>query len=92
MTVTGEVIKTFYNPTTHLLVNVRAIDIGWQVSVIDTRNDRIIRYMQFGSRAKAEQYAEDVSKQIEARQVLAHSYGPRPDPQPRPSTLRYWRE
>lgn len=89
MTVTGEVILTFYDTASQILINVRAIDTGWSVAAIDTRLDRVIRRIEFGSRERAERYARELSQRLGARQVLAHSFPARTDPAPNPATIRY---
>jgi len=92
MTVTGEVIKTFFDTASGILINVRAIDTGWSISAIDTRTDRTIKTIHFGSRERAERYARELSNRIGARQVLAHSSAIKADPAPNPLTIRYTQE
>lgn len=89
MTITGEVILTFFDTASGILINVRAHPNGWSVSSIDTRLDRHLRTIQFGSRERAERYARELSEKLGARQVLAHSFPARTDPAPNPATIRY---
>ena len=91
MTVTGEVIRTFFDATAEILINVRAAPNGWAVSAIDTRLDRHLKTIQFGSRERAERYAEHLAQKLGARRI-AHSFPVRADPHPDPATIRYDQE
>ncbi len=74
MTPDGQVIWTCL--VDDILVNVRAGFNGWVVSVIDTRNDRVIRRLTLASRTSAISYATALT-----------SSGPQPDPMP--SSINY---
>lgn len=91
MTVTGEVIRCFFDATAEILINVRAAPNGWSVSAIDTRFDRHLKTTLFASRERAERYAEHLAQKLGARRV-AHSFPVRADPRPDPATIRYDQE
>lgn len=91
MTVTGEVIRCFFDATAEILINVRAAPNGWSVSCIDTRLDRHLKTILFASRERAERYAEELAQKIGAWRI-AHSLTVRSDPHPNPADLRYWKE
>lgn len=76
MTIHGEVIWT--RLVDNYLINVRAGLNGWWVSVIDTRQDRILRRQSFAQRSTAIAYASALCAR-----------GPRPDPMPDPTQLGY---